>query len=91
MDPATLDKIFTKVGGKFKAVTLYQKRMRELMNNAPPLVEVKDNMSLDAIVTAEILQDKITLITGKEAEVLHLERESLQVLPPVNPTEAATQ
>lgn len=91
MDPATLDTIFRKVGGKFKAVTLYQKRMRELMSNAPPLVEVHDNMSLDAIVTAEILQDKITLIVGDAAEVLHLEKESQQVLPPVNPTEAATQ
>ncbi|HTL53136.1 MAG TPA: DNA-directed RNA polymerase subunit omega [Planctomycetota bacterium] len=91
MDPATLDAIFRKVGGKFKAVTLFQKRMRELMNNAPPLVEVKDNMTLDQIVTAEILQDKITLTVGDAAESVHLEREKLHVLPPVNPTEAATQ
>ncbi len=55
-------------GGRFRLVTLMQKRLRELQQGAPPLVENIENLEDYEIVAEEIRQKKIWLITGQEAE-----------------------
>ena len=55
-------------GGRFRLVTLMQKRLRELQQGAPPLIENIENLADYEIVAEEIRQKKIWLITGKEAE-----------------------
>ncbi|MBI3830244.1 MAG: DNA-directed RNA polymerase subunit omega [Planctomycetes bacterium] len=67
MEPELLDKLLTKVGSKFKLVSLYQKRMRELVRGLPPLTET-DTMDPWDIAAKEILNNKVDLIIGEEAE-----------------------
>lgn len=55
-------------GGRFRLVSLMQKRLRELQQGAPPLVENIENLADYEIVAEEIRQKKIWLITGKEAD-----------------------
>ena len=55
-------------GGRFRMVTLMQKRLRELQQGAPPLIENIENLADYEIVAEEIRQKKIWLITGQEAE-----------------------
>jgi len=55
------DEIVKKVGGRFKLTALIQKRMRELMDGARPLVERTPGMTDLELVIQEILQDKITI------------------------------
>ncbi|GIX04253.1 MAG: hypothetical protein KatS3mg114_0122 [Planctomycetaceae bacterium] len=57
--------IVNKVGGRFKLSTLIQKRMVQLNNNSPPLVDLPKH-NLMEIVVQEILQDKIYLDTSGE-------------------------
>jgi len=54
------DAIFDKLGGRFKACTLIQRRLVELLDGARPLVE-RDGRSDLELVIEEILQDKITI------------------------------
>jgi len=67
MEARELESLLAKVGGKYKLVTLYQKRMRELQRGLPRLVEVQDGTNFD-VVTKEIMDSKIDLIMGEEAE-----------------------
>jgi DNA-directed RNA polymerase subunit omega len=60
LDELKEENIVNKVGGRFKLSTLIQKRMVALNHGARPLVEVRGRDKL-AIVTQEILQDKIYL------------------------------
>lgn len=73
MEPEVLDKLLTKVGGKFKLVALYQKRMRELVRGLPPLIE-SQNMDPWDITTREIMNNKAELIVGEEAERIRKEQ-----------------
>ena len=62
------DAIFDKLGGRFKACTLIQRRLVELLDGARPLVE-RDGRSDLEVVIEEILQDKITIEwVGEDAE-----------------------
>lgn len=72
MNPETLDSMLTKVGGKFKLVALYQKRMRELVRGLPPLVECESMDPWD-LAAKEILNTKVELIVGEEAEKIRRE------------------
>lgn len=54
------DAIFDKLGGRFKACALIQRRLVELLDGARPLVE-RDGRSDLELVIEEILQDKITI------------------------------
>jgi len=67
MEPRELETLLTKVGGKFKLVTLYQKRMRELQRGLPKLV-LSDTNNLWDVVSKEINDSKVDLIMGAEAE-----------------------
>ena len=66
MEPRELETLLTKVGGKFKLVTLYQKRMRELQRGLPKLV-LCDTNDLWDVVSKEINDSKVDLIMGEEA------------------------
>jgi len=66
MEPRELETLLTKVGGKFKLVTLYQKRMRELQRGLPKLV-LTDTNNLWDVVSKEINESKVDLIMGEEA------------------------
>jgi DNA-directed RNA polymerase subunit K/omega len=67
MEPHLLEQLLAKVGSKYKLVCLYHKRVRELMRGMPPLVETSSN-NLWEIVSREILEDKIKLLTGEEGD-----------------------
>ena len=60
LDDLKEEAIVNKVGGRFKLSTLIQKRMVALNTGAKPLVDLRTSDRL-AIVTQEILQDKIFL------------------------------
>lgn len=53
--------IVNKVGGRFKLVSLMQKRMNELMEGSRPLINDTEGRTMMEIVAQEILQDKITI------------------------------
>lgn len=67
MEAQEIEGLLNKVGGKFKLVTLYQKRMRELQRGLPKLVEI-DSLDMWEVVAKEINTSKVDLIMGVEAE-----------------------
>ena len=58
--------IIDKVGGRFKLSALIQKRMRELMEGARPLVGDIEGKTRIQIVIQEIMEDKIVIDDGSE-------------------------
>ena len=66
MSRIVYDDLVEKVGGRFKLSVLVQKRLKELMRGARPLVDVDTNDKLE-IIYEEILQDKIDLVSEEEA------------------------
>ena len=72
MEPKELESLLTKVGGKYKLVTLYQKRMRELQRGLPRLVPSETGSPWD-IVSSEIMTGKVDLIMGEEADQMRKE------------------
>lgn len=54
------EELVKKVGGKFRLVTLVQRRIRELQRGAKPLVDIKSD-ELKEIVYHEIMEDKIDI------------------------------
>ena len=63
IDALKSDDIFIKCGGRFKACTLIQRRLVELLDGNRPLIE-RDGRSDLELVIAEIMEDKITLDWG---------------------------
>lgn len=53
--------IILKVGGRFKLTVLIQKRMKELMQGARPLVDRPQGMTDMELAIQEILEDKIAI------------------------------
>ena len=72
MEANELENLLAKVGGKYKLVTLYQKRMRELQRGLPRLVE-SESPNLWDIVSKEIFGNKVDLVMGVEAEQMRKE------------------
>lgn len=72
MEPKELETLLAKVGGKFKLVTLFQKRMRELQRGLPKLIE-GDSTNLWEVVGREVMENKCDLIMGEEAEQMRKE------------------
>jgi len=72
MEPQVLEDMLKRVGGKFKLVSLYQKRMRELVRGLPPLAKDENN-DIWEIAALEITGGKVELILGEEAEKLRKE------------------
>jgi len=54
------DAIVEKVGGKFRLTALMQRRLKELVEGARPLVDVKGK-TLVQVVAEEIMDDKISI------------------------------
>ncbi len=55
------ERAIEKLGGAFKLTVLVQKRVREIIRGASPLVPVTSDMSPIDIALREILEDKIGL------------------------------
>jgi DNA-directed RNA polymerase subunit K/omega len=62
-----LEELLLRVSGKYKLVSLFQKRMRELQRGMPVLVE-SQSRSLWELSMEEILAGKIELIVGEDAQ-----------------------
>ena len=58
------DEIVNKVGGRFRLTALIQRRMKELIEGARPLVESRGKVLLE-IVVEEIMEDKIAIDYSK--------------------------
>ena len=54
------DEIIKKIGGRFRLTALIQRRLKELIEGARPLVESQGKTLLE-IVVQEIVQDKIAI------------------------------
>ncbi len=54
------DEIVEKFGGRFKLTALIQKRLKEIIEGARPLVDRNGRSDLEVVV-AEIMEDKITI------------------------------
>jgi len=67
LDELKEEAIVNKVGGRFKLSTLIQKRMVALNTGARPLVDLRTTDKM-AIVTQEILQDKIYLDASDQVQ-----------------------
>lgn len=63
------DVLVKKVGGAFRLTALVQRRMKELIEGARPLVETEGKTLIDIVVT-EILEDKIAIDYSKSIGLL---------------------
>lgn len=63
-----VDALAAKAGGGFHLVSLVQKRVRELMQGSPPLVDGTEGRTLEEIAVLEIMGGRIWLLSGEEAE-----------------------
>lgn len=59
------DEIIEKLGGRFKLVSLIQRRMLELMQGARPMVDPKGLTDIEVVIR-EIEEDKITFEVPQE-------------------------
>lgn len=59
------DEIIQKLGGRFKLVSLIQRRMLELMQGARPMVDPKGLTDIEVVIR-EIEEDKITFEVPQE-------------------------
>ena len=64
----TFEDVKDKVNGRLELSVLLQKRVRDLMNGAPPLVTLEKGDFID-VALEEIKQDKIFLDTGTPEEI----------------------
>lgn len=55
------EEIISKVGGRFKLASLLEKRYKELLFGAKPLVETDSTDPLDILI-AEVMEGKVELI-----------------------------
>jgi len=80
-----LDQLVRKLGGRFKMVSLIQRRMRELQRGRAPLVEPRASLLETAVEEAR--SGRIWLVTGEEAEDLRKVRaaEAVAEAPPPAP------
>lgn len=58
--------VVEKAGGRFKLTSLLEKRYKELVFGARPLVDVKSKDAMDVLL-AEVLEGKIELVPESEA------------------------
>ncbi len=60
IDALKSDEVVKKVGGQFRLTALVQRRLKELIEGARPLVDTEGKTPVE-IVVEEILTDKITI------------------------------
>ncbi len=68
IDELREEAIIKKVGGRFKLLTLIQKRLVQLNAGSRPLVDPKNDNRMQVVIN-EILQDKIFLDTELNVQV----------------------
>lgn len=73
------DDLVKKSKGRYRFVTLIQRRMRELQRGAAPLVEKQASLLETAI--EECRAGKVWLVSGEEAEKLR-EEQTPEIKPP---------
>ena len=61
MEVDRLEKLTTKVGGRFRLTSLLQKRLTELVKGSPPLVDLPSNNYFEVAIR-EIEEGRIELI-----------------------------
>ena len=62
------DELVKKVGGPFRLTALVQRRLKELVEGARPLVDVQGKTIIEIAVT-EIMEDKIMLDYEKTKDI----------------------
>jgi DNA-directed RNA polymerase subunit omega len=67
MDVERLEKLSTKVGGRFRLTSLLQKRLTELVKGSPAMVDLPSHNYFE-IALAEIEEDRIELLSAEEAQ-----------------------
>lgn len=72
METKELEDLQAKVGGKYKLVTLYQKRLRELQRGLPRLADGTTPDPWDTVYS-EVMSGKVDLVMGEEAEQMRKE------------------
>jgi len=65
VNPLLTEELIIKIGGRYKLTVLIQKRIRELMRNAPRLVEIDTDNPME-IAIEEIRQGRISLVDEEE-------------------------
>ncbi|MFT7463354.1 MAG: DNA-directed RNA polymerase subunit K/omega [Pseudohongiellaceae bacterium] len=75
MDRTRVMDLADKVGGLFRLTVLLQKRVREIVGGAPPLIETEKTNPID-IAMAEVEADAIELVDLSEEEIKALEAET---------------
>jgi len=72
METKELEDLQAKVGGKYKLVTLYQKRLRELQRGLPRLADGTTPDPWDTVYS-EVMSGKVDLVMGEEADQMRKE------------------
>ena len=75
MDRTKVMDLAEKAGGLFRLTVLLQKRVRELVGGAPPLVETDDTNPIN-IAMQEVEEGAIELVDLSEEELAALEAET---------------
>ena len=75
------EKIVAKVGGAFRLTALIQRRMKEIIEGARPLVPTEGKKLFD-IVLQEIKEDKIAIDYDKTPTLNQVDNTGLQIKPP---------
>lgn len=75
MDRTKVMELADKAGGLFRLTVLLQKRVRELVNGARPLIETEETNPIN-IAMREVEEDAIELVDLSEEELKVLEAES---------------
>jgi len=80
------DALIKKVGGQFRLTALVQRRLKELIEGARPLVETEGKTIIE-IAVAEVHENKIAIDYSKTR---FLEEPGTTEKPPEQPTESSS-
>ena len=70
MDKSLPQQLQQEVSGSFRKTALLQKRVRELIRGARPMIEVKEGMSPIEVAFREMQEGMIELVTDEDTPTL---------------------
>jgi DNA-directed RNA polymerase subunit K/omega len=73
------DRAIEKIGGPFKLTVLLQKRIREIVRGASPLVPISKDMTPIDIALKEVMDDKVGFAGDGAVLIKKPARESVEV------------
>ena len=73
MDYTLFDAAVVKLGGRFKLSVLVQKRVRELVRGAAPLIATEGRFNPLDVALREVLEEKIKFEGDLDADLIDLE------------------